>query len=515
MARPSSGAAVADARASGARAGGLGRLGGARRARGRGIERVARVASRGIGVGLNDVDAPTVDREGTMTNAKEGKVGRRGGAAAAFRSVARASLIAAREREIVGNKDTEDGVNWTSAMAEISRDGGELDDAYKRVLFMTPEDGFIMGANRTLYHLRGCPCPTCNVFRCRVRNGVDANDDPVEVVVISDSEFETLKSVGSFKDMTKVEQIRRRKIGSANTGKVPWNKGGKHSRKTIEKIRATTLMHMQDPEYRERLKRSYNCANARHSEFTRAKIKKASVDRAKAKKIERMALESEEVWGRKSGNNGIASSGLFYRRNSAVISVSFGTNGAADIERLRERQRVAEKERAANERELRKQVAAVIIEKRKALRKEKSSKIPNKRSREHRAKISAAIQTKWRDPAYASKMRKQKRKNANTSHRSSVASTSLVDASSRSAKSSKQLRSVDPSKVKLLAEIKAMSDKAEAAVAALQARAASGLAVDPSMLAQATTAASQTRAMMDKVQRSIASDIPKSSARPR
>ena len=391
----------------------------------------------------------------------------------------------------------EDDLNWSFAMKEVERDGGSLDDTYKRVLFMTPDDGFIMGAKKTLYHLRGCPCPTCNVFRCRVRNGVDANDDPVEVVVISEKEFETLKAVGSFKDMSKVEQLRRRKIGDANAGKVPWNKGGKHSKKTIEKIRATTLKHMRDPEYRERLKRSYNCANARHSDFTRAKIKRASVDRAKAKKIEKMTLESEEVWGRKRGNNGLASAGIFYRRNSAVMTVSFGTNGLADIARARARQRDEEKARALGERELRKSVTAAIIEQRKALRKEKSARSTSPRSREHRAKISAAIQSKWRDPEYAAKMRKQKRKSpTKTSQSSSSRSTGARVVVAH--------HSVDPAKAKLLAEIKVMYDKAQSAVAALQARAASGVPIDPAMLAQATTAASQTRAMMEQVQRSMA-----------
>jgi hypothetical protein len=126
----------------------------------------------------------------------------------------------------------------------------------------------------------------------------------VNVVVISQSEFNTLKSIGEFKDMSQVEKLRRRKIGKANAGKVPWNKGGKHSKETIEKIRATTLKHMANPEYRERLKKSYSGNNARHSEHTRAKIKRASVDRARAKKIERLEEESSTVWGRKVGNNG-------------------------------------------------------------------------------------------------------------------------------------------------------------------------------------------------------------------
>ena len=68
--------------------------------------------------------------------------------------------------------------------------------AYKHAVFMTPDDGFIMGSQKTLYHLHRCPCPTCNVFRCRVRNGVDHQGNPITVLKISEGEFETLKEVG-------------------------------------------------------------------------------------------------------------------------------------------------------------------------------------------------------------------------------------------------------------------------------------------------------------------------------
>ena len=87
-------------------------------------------------------------------------------------------------------------------------DAGAAASAYKHAVFMTPDDGFIMGAQKTLYHLHRCPCPTCNVFRCRVRKGVDHEGNPITVLKISEGEFETLKEVGSLKDMTNVEQLR-------------------------------------------------------------------------------------------------------------------------------------------------------------------------------------------------------------------------------------------------------------------------------------------------------------------
>ena len=358
--------------------------------------------------------------------------------------------------------------------------------AYRHVVFMTPDDGFIMGAQKTLYHLHGCPCPTCNVFRCRVRSGVDNEGNPITVLKISENEFETLKEVGSFKDMTKVEQLRRKRIGSANAGKVPWNKGGKHSKETIEKIRATTLKHMQDPKYRERLKQSYNGSNARHSAFTRAKIKRASVDRARSKKIEHATEESVKIWGPKRGRNGAASSGMFARRNSAVMTVYFGVNGAADIARLRKRQKEDEKLRQKEQRELKKKIISNLVAKRRTMLKAKPKK-RQKRSSEHRKKISEAIANKWRDPEYVAKMRSPRKSPTKKSTPRRQATRP----------------SIDPAKQKLLDDITAMYKKADAAVKILRARADNGVAIDQAVLAQAMQTRKQTRTMLETVQRSI------------
>lgn len=43
------------------------------------------------------------------------------------------------------------------------------------------------------------------------------------------------------------ELVRRRKIGMANKGKVPWNKGRKHSAETRERIRERTKEALRDP----------------------------------------------------------------------------------------------------------------------------------------------------------------------------------------------------------------------------------------------------------------------------
>lgn len=43
------------------------------------------------------------------------------------------------------------------------------------------------------------------------------------------------------------ESERRRKIGLANKGRVPWNKGKRHSPDTVARIRERTRQAMRDP----------------------------------------------------------------------------------------------------------------------------------------------------------------------------------------------------------------------------------------------------------------------------
>ncbi|XP_052178293.1 uncharacterized protein LOC127792040 [Diospyros lotus] len=75
-------------------------------------------------------------------------------------------------------------------------------------------------------------------------------------------------SRGSSTDLEKKEIDRRKKIGIANKGKVPWNKGRKHSAETRERIRQRTKEAMMDPKVRRKMS---ECPRA-HSEQTKEKI---------------------------------------------------------------------------------------------------------------------------------------------------------------------------------------------------------------------------------------------------
>ncbi|KAL2593458.1 hypothetical protein AAZX31_12G148700 [Glycine max] len=64
------------------------------------------------------------------------------------------------------------------------------------------------------------------------------------------------------------ERIRRMRIGLANKGKVPWNKGRKHSAETRERIRQRTLEALRDPKVRKKMAEHPHS----HSDQTKAKI---------------------------------------------------------------------------------------------------------------------------------------------------------------------------------------------------------------------------------------------------
>lgn len=62
----------------------------------------------------------------------------------------------------------------------------------------------------------------------------------VQLIVQSDSTV-------SISNEEYKERERRKKIGLANKGKVPWNKGRKHSAETCERIKQQTIEALKDP----------------------------------------------------------------------------------------------------------------------------------------------------------------------------------------------------------------------------------------------------------------------------
>ncbi|CAJ1978502.1 unnamed protein product [Sphenostylis stenocarpa] len=88
------------------------------------------------------------------------------------------------------------------------------------------------------------------------------------------------------------ERIRRMRIGLANKGKVPWNKGRKHSAETRERIRQRTIEALRDPKVRKKMAEHPHS----HSDQTKAKIssslRRVWHERLKSKRLRKDILLS-------------------------------------------------------------------------------------------------------------------------------------------------------------------------------------------------------------------------------
>ncbi|WJX88205.1 hypothetical protein P8452_70317 [Trifolium repens] len=84
------------------------------------------------------------------------------------------------------------------------------------------------------------------------------DDDTKHNVLISNLEDDSNNRTGgvvveSLDEEVVKERMRRMRIGLANKGKVPWNKGRKHTAETREKIRMGTIEALKNPEVRKKM----------------------------------------------------------------------------------------------------------------------------------------------------------------------------------------------------------------------------------------------------------------------
>lgn len=97
--------------------------------------------------------------------------------------------------------------------------------------------------------------------------------------------------IDDTKEMPSKKDQWRLRISKANKGKVPWNKGRKHSPETVALIRERTKQAMRDPKVKKKI---MDWAGHPHSEDTKMKIgiavKKAIERRRKRKKLQETCL---------------------------------------------------------------------------------------------------------------------------------------------------------------------------------------------------------------------------------
>ncbi|XP_073004922.1 uncharacterized protein [Typha latifolia] len=169
------------------------------------------------------------------------------------------------------------------------------------------------------------------------------------------------------------EKLRRMKISKANKGKVPWNKGKKHSAVTIQRIRERTKIAMQDP----KVKRKLLMLGHAQSQETRTKI----------------GIGVREGWRRRHVQLLVQES-CFSQWHNMIAEAS--RKGYAGGRELRwDSYEILDKQL--------KQEWLESVEKRKMVHRPKGSKRAPK-SPEQRRKISEAISAKWADPGYRARV---------------------------------------------------------------------------------------------------------------
>ncbi|XP_075098253.1 uncharacterized protein LOC107787021 isoform X1 [Nicotiana tabacum] len=102
-----------------------------------------------------------------------------------------------------------------------------------------------------LFYARNGPAEVLQLMRCNARKQrADMYKEQVLAEDFREKDYSNTDKGFHCEDSKEKEAERRRKIGLANRGKVPWNKGRKHSPETREKIRQRTKEALSDPKVR-------------------------------------------------------------------------------------------------------------------------------------------------------------------------------------------------------------------------------------------------------------------------
>lgn len=225
----------------------------------------------------------------------------------------------------------------------------------------------------------GCSCPNCHCAR-RLR----AAGAAVEVLTAADiaaaaAAVPSPEALGEDGlDPEQREAMRRRRISEANRGRQPWNKGVRHSEETRAKIRERTVQAMQNPDLRKRL--SQAALLHRHTPETREKIRLAAHRRAERRRCELFMLFAAALaWARAARHERSLPGGSWVGRPTLLLPERCAGLAPAPPARADARPK-----RPAP-------AVPSVFSGRQA------------KSPEHRAKISAAIRAKWRQPVRGNK----------------------------------------------------------------------------------------------------------------
>ncbi|CAA7403648.1 unnamed protein product [Spirodela intermedia] len=175
------------------------------------------------------------------------------------------------------------------------------------------------------------------------------------------------------REIDEKEKLRRMRISKANKGNVPWNKGGRHSAETLQKIRERTRAAMQDPKVKMRL------AKVGHAQSEETKMKIGDRVRRGWQRRRRRLVVQETCYS--GWSNTIAeASRKGYGHDSelqwdsySILDEQLKTEWLESVERRKMTPRLRG-----------------------------SRRVP--KSPEQRRKISEAISAKWADPEYRNRV---------------------------------------------------------------------------------------------------------------
>ncbi|KAJ8485157.1 hypothetical protein OPV22_017642 [Ensete ventricosum] len=90
----------------------------------------------------------------------------------------------------------------------------------------------------------------------------------------------------SAQEVSDREIWRRQKIGAANRGRIPWNKGRKHSEETRERIKKRTIEALSDPKVRKKMSESPRSHSDQSKSKISASLTKIWEERLKQKRLQ-------------------------------------------------------------------------------------------------------------------------------------------------------------------------------------------------------------------------------------
>ncbi|CAH8283791.1 unnamed protein product [Eruca vesicaria subsp. sativa] len=120
------------------------------------------------------------------------------------------------------------------------------------------------------------------------------------------------------------EEERRRKIGLANKGKVPWNKGKKHTEDTRRRIKERTIEALRNPKVRDKMSEHQQPHSDETKEKIRASVKQVWAERSRSKLLKEKftSLWSENIaeTARKGGDGEVELGWDSYEKSRQEIS---------------------------------------------------------------------------------------------------------------------------------------------------------------------------------------------------